>query len=111
VVLEGLGVTDVVRLNAAEYERGGFVARGIAHHDLAFDDGAAPPDAVRVVCAFFAARAVPPCGRAPPPCGRFQVVTEACGRFRPSSFREATRPRWAAGPRAFPASAIAAAEP
>jgi len=45
-------MTDVVRLNEAEYERGGFVARGIAHHDLAFDDCSAPPD--RVVRAFFA---------------------------------------------------------
>jgi cell division cycle 14 len=52
-LLKELGVTDVVRLNEAEYERGGFVSRGIAHHDLAFDDCSPPPD--RIVRAFFAA--------------------------------------------------------
>jgi cell division cycle 14 len=52
-LLGDLGVTDVVRLNEAEYERGGFVSRGIAHHDLPFDDCSAPPDCV--VAAFFAA--------------------------------------------------------
>jgi len=51
-MLRELGVTDVVRLNEAEYARGGFVSRGIAHHDLAFDDCSAPPDTV--VAAFFA---------------------------------------------------------
>ncbi len=54
-LLKELGVTDVVRLNEAEYERGGFVARGIAHHDLAYDDCAAPPP--RVAAAFLAVAA------------------------------------------------------
>jgi cell division cycle 14 len=41
-----LGVTDVVRLNEAEYDGAGFAAHGIEHHDLAFEDCAAPPEAV-----------------------------------------------------------------
>ena len=50
-VLEELGVTAVVRLNEAEYDAGAVAARGLAHHDLAFEDCSAPPD--RVVRAFF----------------------------------------------------------
>ena len=49
-ILRGQGVTDVVRLNEAEYDGGDFVARGIRHHDLCFDDCTAPP--ARVVRRF-----------------------------------------------------------
>jgi cell division cycle 14 len=47
-----MGVSAVVRLNAPEYDRDTFVAAGIAHHDLPFDDCTAPPAAV--VRRFFA---------------------------------------------------------
>jgi cell division cycle 14 len=46
-----LGVTDVVRLNEAEYDRAHFTASGIRHHDLPFRDCTAPPP--RVVEEFF----------------------------------------------------------
>ena len=45
-VLRELGVASVVRLNEAEYGAEAFAACGIAHHDLPFDDCAAPPAAV-----------------------------------------------------------------
>ena len=46
-------MTTVVRLNESEYDRGGFVARGIEHFDLPFEDCTAPP--ASVVRAFLAA--------------------------------------------------------
>ena len=41
-------MTTVVRLNESEYDRGGFVARGIENFDLPFEDCTAPSaEAVR----------------------------------------------------------------
>jgi cell division cycle 14 len=40
---EQLGVTDVVRLNSAEYDKRDFEEAGIRHHDLFFKDCAEPP--------------------------------------------------------------------
>ena len=45
-IFRDLGVTDVVRLNEPEYDRGDFVAAGIGHHDLYFDDCTFPPPAI-----------------------------------------------------------------
>ena len=45
-VLRELGVTEVVRLNEAEYGAEAFASCGLAHHDLPFDDCSAPPDDV-----------------------------------------------------------------
>ena len=39
------GVSDVVRLNDADYDAAAFIAAGIRHHTLRFDDGAGPPPA------------------------------------------------------------------
>jgi cell division cycle 14 len=50
-VLEDLDVSDVVRLNAPEYDAGVFEAAGIRHHELFFEDCTVPPTAV--VEAFF----------------------------------------------------------
>ena len=50
-VFASLGVTAVVRLNEAEYDAADFTSCGISHHDLIFDDGAAPPP--HVVRAFY----------------------------------------------------------
>ena len=49
--LQDLGVSDVVRLNAPEYDAGVFAAAGIRHHDLFFEDCTEPPP--DVVAAFF----------------------------------------------------------
>jgi cell division cycle 14 len=51
-ILRNLGVTDVVRLNEAEYDAGAFERAGMAHHDLVFDDCTEPP--VAIVAAFLA---------------------------------------------------------
>jgi cell division cycle 14 len=40
---EQLGVTDVVRLNTAEYDAQDFEEAGIRHHDLFFEDCTEPP--------------------------------------------------------------------
>ena len=45
-----MGVSDVVRLNEAEYDAGAFAAAGIRHHDLFFEDCTDPPG--DVVAAF-----------------------------------------------------------
>ena len=45
-IFRDLGVTDVVRLNEPEYDRGDFVAAGVGHHDLYFDDCTFPPPAI-----------------------------------------------------------------
>ncbi len=45
-IFQDLGVTDVVRLNEPEYDRADFVAHGIRHHDLYFDDCTFPPAAI-----------------------------------------------------------------
>lgn len=37
-IFHELGVTDVIRLNEPRYDGGAFASRGIAHHDLRFDD-------------------------------------------------------------------------
>ena len=50
-VLQDLDVSDVVRLNAPEYDAAVFAAAAIRHHDLFFEDCTAPPPAV--VAAFF----------------------------------------------------------
>ena len=47
-----LGVTDVVRLNNAEYDRRDFEGAGISHHDLLFEDCTEPPG--HIVAAFLA---------------------------------------------------------
>jgi cell division cycle 14 len=52
-LLGDLGVSAVVRLCEPEYDAAAFKARGLAHHDLPFADGAPPP--ARVVRAFLAA--------------------------------------------------------
>jgi cell division cycle 14 len=52
-VLAEVGVSTVVRACEAEYDAGAFAARGLAHHDLPFPDGAPPPP--RVAAAFLAA--------------------------------------------------------
>ena len=46
-----LGVSDVVRLNAPEYDAGVFAAADIRHHELFFEDCTEPPG--EVVAAFF----------------------------------------------------------
>jgi cell division cycle 14 len=50
-IFRELGVTAVVRLNEARYDRCVFTDAGIAHHDLYFDDCTAPPPAL--VARFF----------------------------------------------------------
>ena len=50
-VLADVDVSDVVRLNAPEYDAGVFEAAGIRHHDLFFEDCTEPPG--DVVAAFF----------------------------------------------------------
>jgi cell division cycle 14 len=52
-LLRELGVSAVVRLSEAEYDAATFAARGLAHLDLPFADGAPPP--ARVVRGFLAA--------------------------------------------------------
>jgi cell division cycle 14 len=47
-----LGVTDVVRLNSAEYDAHDFESAGIWHHDLSFEDCTEPPGPL--VAAFLA---------------------------------------------------------
>ena len=42
-VLRDLDVSDVVRLNAPEYDAGVFAAAGIRHHELFFEDCTEPP--------------------------------------------------------------------
>ena len=49
---EQLGVTDVVRLNKAEYDAQDFEEAGIRHHDLFFEDCTEPPGPI--VAAFLA---------------------------------------------------------
>jgi cell division cycle 14 len=49
---EQLGVTDVVRLNSADYDARGFEEAGIRHHDLVFEDCTEPPGPL--VAAFLA---------------------------------------------------------
>jgi cell division cycle 14 len=51
-IFRDLGVTTVIRLNEAEYEMTSFLASGIAHHDLHFEDCTAPP--AHIVSRFFA---------------------------------------------------------
>jgi hypothetical protein len=50
-VLRDLDASDVVRLNAPEYDAAVFTDAGIRHHDLFFEDCTTPPPAV--VAAFF----------------------------------------------------------
>jgi cell division cycle 14 len=50
-VLRDLDASDVVRLNAPEYDAAVFAAAGVRHHDLFFEDCTAPP--ADVVAAFF----------------------------------------------------------
>jgi cell division cycle 14 len=45
-VFEDYGVTAVVRLNEARYDGGRFAERGMAFHDLEFEDCTAPPPAI-----------------------------------------------------------------
>jgi cell division cycle 14 len=52
-ILQGFGVTTVVRLNEAEYDAGAFAEQGIAVLELPFDDCAPPPP--HVAEAFLAA--------------------------------------------------------
>ena len=40
------GVSDVVRLNDAEYDAAAFTAAGLRHHALRFEDGTGPPAAI-----------------------------------------------------------------
>ena len=42
-LFKSLGVSDVVRLNVANYEPSEFTAHGMRHHDLFFEDGSCPP--------------------------------------------------------------------
>jgi cell division cycle 14 len=51
-IFHELGVTTVIRLNESEYDGDEFARRGIAHHDLYFEDCTAPP--AHVVRRFFA---------------------------------------------------------
>ena len=51
-ILHELGVTAVVRLNEAHYQRSAFADAGFEHHDLYFDDCTAPPP--DVIARFFA---------------------------------------------------------
>jgi hypothetical protein len=43
-VFKHFGVTNVVRLNEAKYDRNKFIKAGIKHHDLFFIDGSTPSD-------------------------------------------------------------------
>ena len=52
-----MGVGTVVRLNEEEYDAAAFAAAGVAHHDLLFDDCAAPPPHVAVEFLHIAERA------------------------------------------------------
>ena len=45
-ILHDMGACAVVRLNEARYGAERFAARGLAHHDLEFEDCTCPPDAV-----------------------------------------------------------------
>ena len=49
-IFQRMGVTDVVRLNVANYDPVEFSSHGIAHHDLFFEDGSCPPP--NIVSAF-----------------------------------------------------------
>ena len=42
-LFKSFGVTDIVRLNIANYEPDEFNSHGINHHDLFFEDGSCPP--------------------------------------------------------------------
>jgi cell division cycle 14 len=42
-IFKKLGVTDVVRLNVANYHPSEFQSHGLHHHDLFFEDGSCPP--------------------------------------------------------------------
>jgi cell division cycle 14 len=42
-IFDDMGVDSVVRLNEPEYDRGAFDITGLRHHDLPFEDCAAPP--------------------------------------------------------------------
>jgi cell division cycle 14 len=50
-VLRDLDASDVVRLNAPEYDAAVFAAAGVRHHELFFEDCTTPPPAV--IAAFF----------------------------------------------------------
>ena len=45
-VFAEIGVIDVIRLNEPRYDAVAFTSRGLRHHDLAFADGAYPPEDV-----------------------------------------------------------------
>lgn len=45
-VFRHFGVTHVVRLNEAKYDRLKFTKAGIAHTDMFFIDGSTPSDAI-----------------------------------------------------------------
>ena len=45
-ILQDMGVDTVVQLNEPRYDPGGFTSRGLAHHNLQFEDCTCPPDTV-----------------------------------------------------------------
>lgn len=49
VVVQKAGVTDIVRVCEPTYSAEEVVKQGIQMHELAFDDGQSPPDAVRTM--------------------------------------------------------------
>lgn len=45
-IFKQIGITKVIRLNEAKYDRKRFIKEGISHADLYFNDGSNPSDEI-----------------------------------------------------------------